>query len=559
MTLGAKEDVFRVPIVVNRLSTRYSCRIDIATDEINQAAPGLCLYKSESPPSPPGRYGYIKIVGKSEKCASTEGNIFKSDVARITLGDDFNVGMEGRTIVHELLHALGFPHEHCRIDAQKHVTKESERTNDNIDPNEGSLPLTRFDPLSVKVCQKNDVLDSKRKPDDDPIWIIKGDGLTYNTELSELDKVGLNLFFRPCKTDTYQPELSPDSGLYYCGRPVMKSAVLAVKIPAEICGPTVGPDCPACRTIKNVRVQKINHNYGERWQGLSGLFYCGKRIGVQPSGQDMYCGPDNGPQCPECEQHTSQMTRKQRPNQDRYCRPDNGPQHPGYEQNTSPAEVTMGVLDFIKNVWVESSSHDDLSGPDNTPQSPEYEQRTMPTRKKGTTGLYYCGKYFGVQWPGHDGYCGPDNGPQCSECESEHNTLPKETGLFDFRVGQGNQSRFPEYEQNISPTRKKGTTGLYYCGKYFGVQSPRHDGYCGPDNGPQCPECKQDCSNTLPMAEIITGLFSAWRNFGLGSEQNASPTRTGPYYCGKYFGVQSPCHDGYCGPDNGPQCPECSR
>ena len=38
---------------------------------------------------------------------------------------------------------------------------------------------------------------------------------------------------------------------------------------------------------------------------------------------------------------------------------------------------------------------------------------------------------------------------------------------------------------------KRGTTGLFYCGKYIGADRlPHSDGYCGPTNGPQCEDCR---------------------------------------------------------------------
>ena len=35
----------------------------------------------------------------------------------------------------------------------------------------------------------------------------------------------------------------------------------------------------------------------------------------------------------------------------------------------------------------------------------------------------------------------------------------------------------------------QGWTGQVYCGRKFGVQEPGHNGLCGPNNGPPCPEC----------------------------------------------------------------------
>ena len=38
----------------------------------------------------------------------------------------------------------------------------------------------------------------------------------------------------------------------------------------------------------------------EKWQGWSGLVYCGKKFGVPDDVHDGYCGPNNGPPRPDC-------------------------------------------------------------------------------------------------------------------------------------------------------------------------------------------------------------------------------------------------------------------
>jgi hypothetical protein len=72
--------------------------------------------------------------------------------------------------------------------------------------------------------------------------------------LSELDKVGLNLVYPPCTDDVrYNPKLSPMNGMFYCGRNVMTSSehtYPGYNYSDGHCGPTNGPNCPACRTIK---------------------------------------------------------------------------------------------------------------------------------------------------------------------------------------------------------------------------------------------------------------------------------------------------------------------
>lgn len=87
----------------------------------------------------------------------------------------------------------------------------------------------------------------------------------------------------------------------------------------------------------------------------------------------------------------------------------------------------------------------------------------------------------------------------------------------------------------------RSVTGLKYCGRYFGVQSPGHDGNCGPTNGPNCPACRVIKTDRVEKLQR-RGKWQGW---------------TGEVYCGRYFGIQSEGHDGYCGPNNGPSCPEC--
>ena len=64
------------------------------------------------------------------------------------------------------------------------------------------------------------------------------------------------------------------------------------------CGPTNGPNCPACRVLINKKLDKNLTSY--QWQGRSGNIYCKKYFGNVSKGHDGYCGPNNGPSCPKC-------------------------------------------------------------------------------------------------------------------------------------------------------------------------------------------------------------------------------------------------------------------
>lgn len=293
--LGDEDDRVKVPIWVNEdsLHSDWLCHIDTAISDINLAAPGLNLYKVST-----RRGSKVRIVGIDECDAYTVGDILKNGEAEISLGHDFED--KRQTSVHELFHSLGFSHEQCRRDAGLYVTNKVPPDDhdwyDNYASDREVEGLTRFDPFSVMLYPEDEAL--QRNPTNDIVWKLKPD-TTINRQLSELNKVHLNLLYRPCKTATYNPELSADTGMYYCGRPVMERH----NYPAESttdgrCGPDSWANCPACRTLKNPKVDEIIRS--GKWQGWSGSFYCGRKFGVRKPGHDGYCGPDNGTPCPEC-------------------------------------------------------------------------------------------------------------------------------------------------------------------------------------------------------------------------------------------------------------------
>ena len=44
------------------------------------------------------------------------------------------------------------------------------------------------------------------------------------------------------------------------------------------CGPDDGPNCSSCRVLLNEQLDII---LGEdKWQGMSGMIYCGRQIGI---------------------------------------------------------------------------------------------------------------------------------------------------------------------------------------------------------------------------------------------------------------------------------------
>ena len=96
-----------------------------------------------------------------------------------------------------------------------------------------------------------------------------------------------------------------------------------------------------------------------------------------------------------------------------------------------------------------------------------------------------------------------------------------------------------------------GTNRMYYCGREVMVDckySPdqEYTRFCGPNNGPNCPACRTIKSPKVD--EILEG--GRWQGM------------TGRVYCGRPFTeprILSKTHDGMCGLDNGPVCPDCYK
>lgn len=177
-----------------------------AIKDINHAAPGIFLQITPVPLT-----AKITVAGNNQGTGCfTRGNILQGTCAEIFLYSGWSE--KKRTSCHELLHALGFGHEHQRQDRESSIQVESRGSQYRI-KNE-LLGLTRFDPFSILLYPEDEELSRNRG---DPVWFTKPDK-ELNREMSELDKCGLNNVYRPCKGSRYSPMESPVSGLWYCGR-----------------------------------------------------------------------------------------------------------------------------------------------------------------------------------------------------------------------------------------------------------------------------------------------------------------------------------------------------
>ena len=106
---------------------------------------------------------------------------------------------------------------------------------------------------------------------------------------------------------------------------------------------------------------------------------------------------------------------------------------------------------------------------------PWYNARYRP--KLGRNGMYYCGREAMIRriFKGeeYNPSCGPDKGPNCPACRT---------------------IKSPRVEEILEGGRWQGMTGRVYCGRPFTEPAKlwdTHDGVCGMDNGPACPDCNE--------------------------------------------------------------------
>ena len=250
-------------------------------------------------------------------------DIFRFHKAEITLGDKWPNESRSSTLIHEFLHAVGFDHEQKLKGSAKYLQKNDEKipndwkfqyqTKEQKGPFQ-ILNSSRFDPQSIMIYSEDECMQGKRKYNnrlfaylnghmgEDPIWtLVERNGFMQNKTMSPLDKLKLNIIYPPFFSQVYQPKLNKITELYYCSRKVMEDHNYPDKNYTDgFCGPNNGPNCFACRCIKNPGLPKINEKGNKVWQGFSGMFYCGKYFRKMAFDHDGFCGPDNGFSCAAC-------------------------------------------------------------------------------------------------------------------------------------------------------------------------------------------------------------------------------------------------------------------
>ncbi len=321
--LGKEGDPFKVYVHFDAMITEeWKREIFQAMKDINTAAPGLNICElKDSEMKDESKRPVIRILqGITEDTkydCTTIGNVKSCEKQKnhrgfvlVFIGVSCNYDNDDYKKIHsrcELLHALGFEREHQRFDGKRFMNypkEESVRDDYKREsiyqkyywPCKDFYGITPFDVFSVMLYEEDESIDYYRKLSKRRVWSAKCNDTAPNVELSELDKLALNLVYPPCRSSNYSPEQS-ENGMYYCGREVMShhnrpNPSLAIHDKCQ----KGGPNCPACRTLSKPKEKDIEIE--SKWQGWSGFVYCGQPFTSE--GEYKTCGIHYGNPCPDC-------------------------------------------------------------------------------------------------------------------------------------------------------------------------------------------------------------------------------------------------------------------
>jgi hypothetical protein len=299
-----RDNPIDIVIIINGDLGGWNTHFRKAVEHIALYAPGIRFTYDQSSP----RVLSITVMADSSEGCYTRSNLRQTTSSQIHFQSPPSSWGKSNycfgTAIHELLHALGFQHEHQRSDRDEYITiNAGQESNSQYTILNGATPISPFDPHSILLYNG---LEYFKQENGDPVYTIMGSTKSSirRSHLSPLDRICLNYIWPPARRNeagyNYHPQISMTTGLYYCGRETTKDHNYpGSNLTNNFCGPNNGPNCDACRVLSNPQIPKTN---GQRkvWQGSSGCFYCGVFFGKLNIFHDGYCGPNNGTPCPEC-------------------------------------------------------------------------------------------------------------------------------------------------------------------------------------------------------------------------------------------------------------------
>ena len=186
----------------------------------------------------------------------------------------------------------------------------------------------------------------------------------------------------------------------------------------------------AAPLIAVVSEHPLLNRAGVRMQpGPNGELYCGRRLGtgIIP-GSDGQCGPNNGPQCPDCRTgvDTSQQIKLNSLGMI---------MQPGIGKGAKLLYCCRMVKPGVRcGPLANAPCAECAAGPDPTQPVCKNRAGVVMARGRGRAhDLWYCGRVLGASAiPGSDGQCGPTNGPQCADCDMSYPAVESRVSRYKY-------------------------------------------------------------------------------------------------------------------------------
>ena len=229
----------------------------------------------------------------------TKGNILDNSESTISVFNDLKANRLNMAL-HTMMLALGFEHGDSSVSASQTLSFE-EHLSSFAKIRKIVLQSCSIDEFSVMVADSNATVEMKGEV---KIWSL--DNLVQaeskqilSKNLSELDKVALNIVYPPVKISGEYDPMIKINGLYYCSRKIMENHNRPNKVVIDnVWRPESGPNCPSCRTLSTAKIEELNVK--GIFQASTGMFYWGNKMEKRIRDKVAKWSPDNPLPCKNC-------------------------------------------------------------------------------------------------------------------------------------------------------------------------------------------------------------------------------------------------------------------